>query len=134
MCVLILMVICALWDLKKKEIPILLLISMGVVVLANVLLKEQVDWWGIFSGILVGAMCLLCSKCTREAFGYGDSWLILELGIYLGGIRLLQILLIASLIAGMVSLFCLWKRGWKRKTTLPFVPFLTSAYLGVLLL
>ena len=134
MCILILLIICALWDLKKKEIPILFLVLMGVIVLTNVLLKKQVDWWGTSSGMLVGVLCLLCSKYTKEAIGYGDSWLILELGIYLGGVQLLQVLMVASLIAGVVSLFCLWKRDWKRKTTLPFVPFLALAYSGVLLL
>lgn len=48
---------------------------------------------------------LLISKCTRESIGYGDSWLILLLGIQLGYLKAISVLFAASLLAGVASLF-----------------------------
>lgn len=126
--------VCALWDLKKKEIPLLLLVLMGFIIVLQIILEKPINWWGIFSGALIGMLCLFFSKCTREAIGYGDSWLILELGLYLGGICLLQVLFLASVMAGLLSLFYLWKKQWKRKATIPFIPFIALACGGVLFL
>ena len=83
-------------------------------------------------GIGIGILFFIVSKVTKEAIGYGDSWLILLLGLYLGASKVLQLLFAASLGAAVVSLFYLWKYHWKRNATLPFVPFLVLAYLGVM--
>ena len=82
---------------------------------------------------MVGLLLLLISKCTKEAIGYGDSLMILLLGMYLGGMRVLLVLFWASFLAGICSLFLLLGRKRKKKEALPFLPFLAVSYLGVLL-
>lgn len=124
--------ICGVWDIKKKEVPLVCIVGLGILSVTDTLLAEPKGWWGIISGLLIGVGCLLASRYTKEAIGYGDSWIILELGICLGGMRLLQMLLVASLAAGLFGLFCLWVKGWKRNTSLPFVPFIALAYLGAM--
>ena len=85
-------------------------------------------------GVAVGLLFFGISKVTKEAVGYGDSWLVTILGMYLGGRRLLEVILTATVLAGIFSLiFCVFQ-GWDRKRSIPFVPFLTVAYLGVVLL
>ena len=92
------------------------------------------DIWMRMAGLALGGICFLFSYCTREALGYGDSWLILILGIYLGIGKALVLLTVAFLLAGLVCLVgLLWKR-WQRQQTIAFIPFLTVAYVGVLLL
>jgi prepilin signal peptidase PulO-like enzyme (type II secretory pathway) len=71
------------------------------------------------------------SKFTKEAIGYGDSWLILILGIYLGSFEVLQVLFWATILAAIVALFLLCKKRCKRNITIPFVPYLAVAFLGV---
>jgi len=121
---------CSYADWKKKEIPIIWLILLGITVLIFAVLNDDISIVQRAGGILIGIVLLLISKCTSEAVGYGDSWLILVIGIHLGGYRTLQMLFVASVFAGIVSLFYLWKKRWKRNATLPFVPFLCAAYIG----
>lgn len=122
------------WDIRKKEIPFIALLMMsGVMILARIFLIDE-SIVSTLGGILVGILFFAMSKCTGESIGYGDSWIILLLGIYLGGKKIVELVLIASFVACVFSLICCAKNGWKRKQTIPFVPFLTIAYLGVVML
>lgn len=126
--------LCGISDWKKKTIPLIWILLLGAVILISVLICRDVGVRLRVSGGLLGGLFLLISKYTREAIGYGDSLLILLLGIYLGGLRVLEVLFWATTFAAITSVFCLWRRRWKRNATLPFVPFLSIAYLGVILL
>lgn len=132
--VFLLLVTCSVSDWKKKTIPILPLIALSVVVVACALLCNTVSIRLRVSGALMGLLFFLISKCTKEAIGYGDSWLILLLGIYMGSLRATYVLFVAALLSAIASLFLLWKCRWKRTATLPFVPFLGVSYLGAMLL
>ena len=126
--------ICCWWDWRKKEIPLLCLLLMTVVVgIFSIACPEKLLWSRVGGGAL-GALFFLISKVTKEAIGYGDSLLILILGVHLGLSLVLQMLLLASLPAGVVSLFVLLKKRWNKSATIPFVPFLLVGYLGVMFL
>ena len=132
--ILVFLVILAILDWRKKEIPVLLMLFMSVAVVAFTVFFRTESVRSCVAGAGVGLLLFLVSKCTKEAIGYGDSWLILLLGVYLGGLRVVQIMFVASLLSAVCSLFYLWKCHWKRSATIPFVPFLTIAYLGDMLL
>lgn len=132
--VLALLVACAICDWKWREIPLYLLIVMSVDVLILAIGCGGLRLGLRLGGALVGVLFFLIGKCTKEAIGYGDSWLMLLLGVYLGAMQLLQLLLIASVVAGIMSLFFLWKKRWKKTVAIPFVPFLVVGYLGVVFL
>ena len=125
---------CAVCDSRKKRIPAILLIGMSVAVLVFVLCFKKTMIGAHLLGGLLGVVFFLVSKYTKEAVGYGDSWLILLLGLYLGRFEALRVLLLASIGAAVYALFCLWKHHWKRDVTIPFAPFLAVAYVGVLFL
>ena len=131
--VLILLAVSSVIDWRKREIPITLLfiMSAGITIFA-IYCKDITIWYRLAGGAL-GMMLFVVSTVTKEAIGYGDSWLILLLGVQLGIFRVLQLLFAASLLAVIFAVFYLWVRKWNRKATLPFVPFLTIAYLGVML-
>ncbi|MBQ8804129.1 MAG: prepilin peptidase [Tyzzerella sp.] len=126
--------ICGYSDWKSKEIPTftMILFSISTVLLTIACSKGNIGL--IAAGGVVGILFFGISKLTKEAIGYGDSWVITLLGIYLGGVKLLWVLFLASLGASLFSLFYLWKYHWKKSRTIPFVPFLFIAYLGVMLL
>lgn len=130
----LLLVLSGLSDWKKRTIPVFLLVIMSLAVACFAVICGDVSWRLRLGGALMGIVFLLISKCTKEAIGYGDSWLIMVLGVQLGYLRAMYVLFAASLIAGIVSLFYLWKQRWKRNATLPFVPFLAVAYLGEMFL
>lgn len=128
--ILILLVGCAISDWRRKEIPLYLLIVMSVNVLLLSICVGGPSVGSRIGGALIGILLFIVGKFTREAIGYGDSWIILLLGVYLGSVRLLELLLGASLLAALFSLFYLWKKRWKKKASIPFVPFLLVMYLG----
>lgn len=130
----LLLAVCSYSDARKKTIPIYLLIIFSVVVVFAAVLCRTVSVQMQVAGALLGVLLLVVSKCSKEAIGYGDSWIMLLLGIQMGCYRAVGVLFSASLLASVLSLFFLWKRRWKRNTTLPFVPFLTISYLGAMIL
>ena len=83
---------------------------------------------------MVGGVFLLASRWSKEVIGYGDSWLILLLGGYLGIRRVLLLLTIAFFLAGIFGLLGYVLRRLRRGSTIPFIPFLTVAYMGVIFL
>ena len=124
---------CGILDWKTREIPMwLLTLYSGVSVGLTFLLREE-RLGSIIVGFGVGVIFLLISKMTKEAVGYGDSWIITILGVYLGGQRLIWTLFLSSFFAGLVALFLLWKNKWKGGSSLPFVPFLAASFLVVVL-
>ena len=125
---------CSVIDWRRKTIPYVLLLALGIVVVAFAFFCNGVSVKMRVGGVLIGVLFLLISKMSREAIGYGDSFLILFLGIHMGSFEALGVLFVAALLAAVVSLFFLWKCHWKRQATLPFVPFLTISYLGAILL
>ena len=130
----LLLVMCSISDVKKKTIPIAFLLMLSATVMGFAIFGDSVGVRLRVGGALLGMLFLLISKYTKEAIGYGDSWLILLLGIQLGYLEAISVLFAASLLAGVTSLFFLWKCHWKRNTSLPFVPFLSISYLGAMLL
>ena len=115
-------------DIRKRRIPVSLLILYSVVTLLCALPNVKAG------GLLMGALFFGISKVTKEAIGYGDSWLVTLFGIYLGVEMLVQLLFTATFLAGVVSLFWMWKRGWNKKGSLPFVPFLALGFAEVIFL
>lgn len=125
---------CALIDLRTRKLPVwILVLASGVVVVFRICHWEKHTflWLG---GIAVGAVFLLVSKLTDEALGYGDSWMIMLLGIYLGLWDVLLLLSMAFLLSGMMALVFLIRNKWSKKVSFPFVPFLALSYMGVMCL
>lgn len=119
-------------DWRKKELPVWYLVGMSIGITIFAVCCKEIGLWHRLAGVALGVVFIGISKATKEAIGYGDSWLILLLGVHLGGLGALQVLFTASLFAAIYALFYLWIRKWRRNATLPFVPFLALAYVGVM--
>lgn len=116
-------------DIYSRQIPVSVLVGGSLSVLGYQIFIEKGNVWLIIGGIGVGILFLLVSRSTREGIGYGDSWVILILGIYLGVWRLLEVLAAAFLILEAAAVVCLVIKKMSRKYKLPFLPFLTIGYL-----
>lgn len=120
--------ICSVFDIRKKELPLLILI-------AGILAALGIEMWCIWKGLetvagiaeslLPGVFLLLLSFCTREKVGYGDGLLLIILGLFLGFYRCFLVLcfglIFSSVFALILLLFC--RAG--KNSRLPLVPFLT---------
>lgn len=114
-------------DIRHRRLPVWFLAVGGALVLGVRIFCVPLDIISAAGGA-VGILFLLVSKVTQEGVGYGDSLLILVMGIYLGFWNLLGVLTGAFLLSAVFAGVVLVRFGWKRSTGFPFVPFLTAAY------
>ncbi len=121
-------------DFKWRGVRTWMLVMMSVVVLLFGIFVTEEPIWSILGGVIVGVLFLGISYGTKESIGYADSWLILILGVYLGIRDTLLMLTVAFFFAGLVSLVGIAVKRWKRNGTIAFIPFLTMAYIGVILI
>lgn len=121
-------------DWRTKQISCLALVAMSILVLVLRIMLVEDTVWSTLAGVAVGAVFFLISKCSKESIGYGDCFLILLLGIFLGGKALIEVVFAATLLTSLFSIGVCMIRGWKKKHTIPFAPFLALAYIGVVFL
>ena len=129
----VILIVLTVADLREKKISVF---SLFVSSTAFCVFRLY-DWKGrekeYISGAIIGILFLLISWTTKQAIGYADSLIILSLGFYLGFWNTISMLGISFVFSAMTGLFVLYRCGWSRKAAMPFFPFLTIGYLGVLL-
>lgn len=118
----------AVFDLRTKKIPTMLLIVGGIALAVAVpLFSHVLPLRQRLLGLAPGLM-LLGISLWKKMIGIGDSVLILMYGWGLGFRMMCFHLLISFLCLFPVSLFLLAFRRIKRTDTIPFYPFATIGY------
>lgn len=79
-----------------------------------------------------GYLFWMVSFMTREKVGYGDGWVLLMIGLFIGFIRCFLVLLIGLAAESMILLVLLAFRKVHKDGEIPFVPFLLLG-LGVVM-
>ncbi len=120
-------------DIKTQRLPDRLLAAGIVVALLQMFLGISPSFMLSLAGAAVGAAFLWISKLTGEALGYGDSIVIIILGISVGLWNLLALLMLAFLLAAGCSTVLLAFFDFQKKKTLPFIPFLVGSYVFVII-
>ena len=118
-------------DLLKKSVPVALLAA-GVLFIPAGLLTEGAESISIADnilGLIPGAVLLVISFVSRGQIGVGDGGLVMMLGASLGIETVIRILTAALLLITVFSGVMLVMRKLKRKSTLPFIPFLFAGYI-----
>ncbi len=118
-------------DLRKHRISILL--TAGIFLAAVILRIWRGEYTALAAGILPGVLLLGLSWITKESLGYGDGLVQSVLGALLGWKKALEILLGAFFLAAIFSAAALAAHRLGRKSELPFLPFILSAYLVLLI-
>ena len=120
----------AVMDFKYRKLPLKTLLSGLFIAAAGCLCGREISPVLLATGGCMGIVFLLISRVLGESFGYGDSILILIIGIFLGFWNLMYLLLGAFSMAAVFSAVMMIKHRFNRKSSFPFVPFLAAAYLG----
>lgn len=120
----LLLVPCSIMDILWMEIPVyyvgILLLTAG----GYNLITGEISGLQMLMGAFLGAIFFLIGKYTKEQLGYGDAWIITALGILMGISGQLSIVLLAFILAGVLSTVLLLIKRKKGTYQIPFVPFL----------
>ncbi len=81
---LIFIVICAVIDIRKKEIPVIVLALFGGCALFYAMIWGERAWVEILYSLMPGFFLLLLGLCTRESIGYGDGLAVMPVGMLIG--------------------------------------------------
>ena len=128
------LVIVSLLDIRSRKLSVwILALGIGLALTARVICKDMPVVISV-AGAAAGMVFLGVGRLTQEAFGYADGLVILALGIYLGIWNLLALLVLAFGMSAIVSAAALALRKFHRKTTMPFIPFLSAGYFILLLM
>lgn len=131
--ILLYLAVLAYLDIRKRTVPTALLAAGAAAVLLYQVFYIRSDLMTLILGVLPGVFCLGLGRLTREKLGYGDGWLLLILGLFLGITKVISLLLGACLLVLLYALFLLLRRRLTRQESVPFLPFLLLAYTGLLL-
>ncbi len=127
---LIFIIICTIFDIRKKEIPVFLIGLFGCISILTIGIIGEKTWADIACSLVPGSILLLLSLCTRESIGYGDGMVALVLGILMGYGECIAIIIIGLMGSAVCALILLACGKVKGKSRLPFLPFLAVG-LGV---
>ncbi len=130
------LVIGSIYDMKSLALPLWLFIGSGMGSLVSAgyqFVKGSLIWEELLVALLPGGICLLLSFVTREQIGYGDGWLLLNLGMSLGAGAVWELWMVGLLASFAVSVVLLCSRRAKRSFRIPFVPFLCMGYVWVIM-
>lgn len=119
---------CTVFDIRKKEIPIHLILiglisSFGVIMWQ--IFEGTVSVTGVGVSFLPGLFFLLISFFTKEKIGYGDGLILIISGLILGFYQCFLGLCISLICSSVFALLLLVLHKVKRDSKLAFVPFLT---------
>ena len=124
--------LCSAQDIKKKQIRLNMVLFFGILGILLHMLWRMQSIENLLLGMSVGVVLLFLSVLTGGRIGAGDAVLLIVTGIYLGLEQNLELFFCGLFMCSMCSLvlFVLRKKG--RKDSVPFVPFLLAAYMGML--
>ena len=116
---------CALWHGFKKEIPLpVVWIGIAVAVIMHAAGIIEGTRLSIGISVLPASVFWMLSFITREKVGYGDGWVLLMIGLYVG-LPECVLILMAGLIMESVFMLVLLALGKIHKDReVAFVPFL----------
>lgn len=123
--------ICGIWDVKRKRIPVFLLIVGFLTSLVGIGLQCDFNIWTSLWGTSLGIILLLLNLTTKGQIGIGDGIIVSITGMYLGFTKNVILLMYGLFGAAICSMILLLFFQFSKKRTIPFVPFLFLGFLGV---
>ncbi len=126
--------VCAVFDGLYRQIP-LIIVWLGMLTAVCLQIYGVMGETGLPAvavSLLPGAGFFLLSFFSGEIVGYGDGWVLLMIGLFLGVDRCFLILLTGLLAESAVAIVLLAFRKIQRDKEIPFSPFLLLG-LGVAL-
>ena len=132
--VFLMLVICTIEDCLKKKIVIWHLLIPLPFLFFDLWYNTEVTVLSRILGLVIGGIFLLLSKLTKEQIGIGDAYVIIVIGLMLGGIHCLEVITFSFLISSVVAIVLMLIFHFSRKRTIPFIPFLLLGFISSVML
>lgn len=120
-------------DAATKKIPVLMLIFMGITGIYHVV-SQEMSLETLAISIIPGIVILIAAVLSRQQIGYGDAIVIILMGLFVSADIICSSLVMALMLAGVVSVVMVAIKKADRKKQIAFTPFLLIGYglIGVL--
>ena len=118
------------YDWREKKVPIVLLFfgtALAIALSMEEGMKERQIWNQIL-GWLPGIFLCLVALVTKK-MGYADGIVLAGLGGILGYKIAVMTLCVSLMLVSAVSIITLFLRRASKDTQIPYIPFLTAAFL-----
>jgi len=125
------MIICTIADIKRKEVSVWLFVLLGITTIIGCILCGEQRGYMIVAGVVPGILLVILAKITEQSIGYGDGIILAEIGLITGVGKCMLILAAALAMAGIFSLAIVVIKKVDKRHKIPFVPFMTAAYMAV---
>ena len=124
----LILLVSGIYDIKNKAVSTKVLIFAGVVSLVCGIcqLYYGTTIYSEICSLIPGGIVLALAYLTKEQIGYGDGLMILALGPVFGLINVIIGLCAAFVISALFSMVLLISKKAGKKSSLPFLPFLTA--------
>lgn len=129
--VLLLMILtaAALMDLRSMSLPVWFIASAGVCGLIFQIILGEIMWYEVLLGCLPGLMLAVVARLSGRSIGYGDAFMMVSCGFFVGIINAIWLLLISMSICALASICILIFLKMEGRTAIPFMPFMLSGYI-----
>lgn len=123
------LLLCSMQDIKEKKLSVRMLVLSGVLFLVGSLVFDRIPWERRIVNLLPGMAALVLAFLTGEQVGYGDGVCLIVLGNVVSARSLSGAILAGLLLTDLCSVVLFVQKKVNRRTTLPFMPFLTAGML-----
>ncbi len=130
------MIVVSIMDIRERKVSTVLLaagVLMAGAIAIGEMFQNQLRWEKaareILLGVLPGGFLFTAAYLTKKA-GYGDGVVLTALGILHGYLTSAVILCISLFLLSVFSIILLLFKRVQRDTHIPYLPFLTAAYMG----
>ncbi len=144
-----LLIICSFTDIRERGINLKIIAAFSVTVVILLtgvfvsgdrfeILKRSLmyepDLINIIYGLIPGLFLLVICRITKEAVGMGDVYVVLLLGLMTGFEKTFAVLFLSMVMTALFGLACIALGSRKKKDSLPYIPFVLSAFVCVMIL
>lgn len=121
--------LCCIQDIREEKLSLKMLIASGILFFMLSFMFEDMTAKERICNILPGIVATLLAFMTKEQIGYGDAVCLIILGSVVSGEKLLGAVTGGMILFSIIGIIRMIRKKADRKTTMPFLPFLTAGML-----
>lgn len=127
-CLIIILGVICVFDIKRKKIPVYMLIILAAAGIISNFTIGEFDIEKRIIAMLPGMILLIVSMITKQQIGYGDGMIILIMGLYIDIDDILSIVLSSFLLSSIAAIILMTVFKKKKNFEMAFSPFLLIGY------